>query len=162
VGHASEKLAPVTMTKAEEDWLDYAWDVVDCSDEHRRGCQRHGATSGPGVDGLDDLCFPGYLGRDYRGLLCVAAVHRSLLPGQYSNRQVRVGHSYREAHEAWRRGRSSDADAAFLEAVRTFYEAEFQTWGTWRRFRGLVEQVGFEMRHLAYANWSSSEAGAAM
>lgn len=82
------------MTKAEEDWLDYAWEVVNCSDDHRRGCLRHGATSGPGLDGLDDLSFPGYLGRDYRGLLCVAAVHKS--PEKVSDHEVRIGQRYRE------------------------------------------------------------------
>src|ERR687895_722802 len=75
-----ETLTGVSPATVENDWLDYAWGVVNCSAEHRRGCVRHGASSGPGLDGLDDLCFPGYLGRDYRRLLCVAGVHRSLLP----------------------------------------------------------------------------------
>ena len=145
-----ETLARVTPATAENDWLDYAWGVVNCSAEHRRGCVRHGASSGPGLDGLDDLCFPGYLGRDYRGLLCVAAVHRS--PENVSDHEVRVGQSYRAAHTAWRRGRSPDADAAFLEWVRTYYEAEFESWGRWRLFSGLAEQVGLTVRHIAYAN----------
>jgi hypothetical protein len=87
----SETLTTVTTTKVEQDWFDHAWDVVNCSDEHRRGCVRHRATSGPQRDGLGDLCFPGYLGREYDGLLCVAAVHRALRPEQHSDEQVRVG-----------------------------------------------------------------------
>ena len=106
----------MTMTEAEEHWLDHAWEVVNCSDDHRRGCVSHGATSGSGLDGLDDLCFPGYLGRDDGGLLCVAAVHKS--PEKVSDHEVRIGRRYREAHAAWRHERSPAADTAFIEMVR--------------------------------------------
>ena len=77
-------------------------------------------------------------------------MHRS--PEKVSNAEVRVGQRYRAAHTAWRRGRSPDADAAFLEAVGAHYEAVFESWGRWRLFSGLAAQVGLGVRHIAYAN----------
>jgi hypothetical protein len=70
VGESLEHLA-----RMEQDWLRYAWRIVNCPDDHRRGCFADGGAQGPGVDGSNQLRFPGSLGRDYRGLLCAALVH---------------------------------------------------------------------------------------
>src|SRR5215212_8545264 len=74
----------------ERRWLDYAWDILNCPEEHRRRCVGAGAAvPGPRrVDG-NDLPWPGYLGQDWnpnRGVLCVGAVHREPSPeGEAAN-----------------------------------------------------------------------------
>lgn len=149
------------MTETELQWLDYAWGVVNCSQEHQGRCVAAGAAvPGPGrVDG-NELRWPGYLGRDYRsnqGILCVAAVHREPSPSREESRPV-----LRETNAAlissarrWlASGRSDESDSFYIESVRRAYEEGLPHWRRWRRhFRILVEKyLGLKISEIAWAN----------
>ena len=143
------------MTGTERRWLDYAWNVVNCPLHHRRGCLIRGAASGNGVDGGNELRFPGYIGRSYepgRGVLLVGHVHREpephmSLPGDPAR--------FVAAHFRWiEHGRSDEADAAFLAEVRRYYGEAVAGWNPWRQFfRRIVEdELGMSLDQVAYAN----------
>ena len=158
MNEGTRNVAPKSVEQlalAERRWLDYAWRIVNCPPEHRQGCFAHGAAGGPGLDGINQLRFPGYLGRDFRGLLCVAHVHREPEKGGVGDtaRDREAGRRLLTADEEWRaRARSRNSDGAFLEAVRHHYETMFFTWDVWKPFRKLVEEVSFGVSQLAFAN----------
>ncbi len=148
-------------TDVEARWLDYAWDVVDCPDSHRRACEAAGGgIPGPGrVDG-NDLRWPGYLGRDYcegSGVLCVGAVHREAPLAMEATDPI-IARTNRElvaGARTWlRAGRSPQSDAAYLERLRSAYEEALPRWPRWRRhFRTLVEDyLSMSSTQIAWTN----------
>jgi hypothetical protein len=129
--------------------------VVNASQHHRRGCLVRDAASGRGLDGGNDIRFPGFLGERYtpeQGLLCVGQVHR-----EPTNPEHLDGDPERfiAAHRAWREsGRLADADTAFLAEVRRYYAATAASWNPWHTHfkRMVVGELGLDMSHIAYTN----------
>lgn len=149
------------MNDLERRWVDYAWGILNCPEEHRRRCVGAGAAvPGPRrVDG-NDLRWPGYLGRDWnpnRGVLCVGAVHRE--PSLESEAGDPIGaRTNAELIQFARRwlhvGRSPESDRAYLDSLRNTYEEALPSWSRWKRhFRTLVEDhLGLTVKEIAWTN----------
>jgi hypothetical protein len=114
------------------------------------------AASGVGVDGGNELRFPGYIGRSYKagqGVLLVGHVHREpepqhmSLPGDHER--------FIAAHFRWQASvRSEEADAEFLSEMRRHYEEAVSSWNPWRQFfRSIVEdELRMSLSEVAYTN----------
>jgi hypothetical protein len=148
------------LTEVERNWLDYAWRVVNCPDEHRAVCvAAGGAVPGPGrVDG-NELRWPGYVGRKWipgRGVLCVGAVHREADQAKHGGEVIsRTNRELNEATRAWAsRGRSTETDEVYLRAVQAAYVDALPTWERWNQhFRPLVNDLlKMNTDEIAWAN----------
>lgn len=140
----TRRAGPPARLSVEERWLDHAWRVVSCPDRHRQLCEAAGgATLRVGAVDGNELRWPGYLGRNYLGILCVGHVHRESTPDGLACQPLRVRRSYAQleaASRAWlAAGRSPQNDAAYLEAVRRTYEEVLSRWSRWRDFGKVVE-----------------------
>lgn len=149
------------MTQTERAWLEYAWRVVACPDDHLARCIANGAAvPGEGrVDG-NDLRWPGYLGREYRSgrsVLCVGAVHResSVKNEDASEIIANINRRLISSARTWLAyGRSKNSDAAYLEEVRDAYEKGLPAWPRYQRhFRRLVQDhLGLSVPEIAWTN----------
>ena len=147
-------------------WLDYAWDVVNCDADHLRCCRERGGA--PKDNGCSpkypDLRFPGYYGSNYRagGILCVALVHngRELFKRGFVNVE--------KATENWKKsGRTADDD--YLKAIQSGYAETISAWGPWNELGGPLKTIlGLSSNlnvasRIAYTNtakcWSVPGAG---
>ena len=148
------------MNETEKSWLDYAWRVVNCPENHLDACIRAGAAV-PGIDRVDgnDLRLPGYIGRNYQlgGILCVAAVGRepSLCDEKKDPVNAKLDARLFATIRRWiRDGRSQRNDAEYLESARVCYEESLPGWSRWKRhFRTLVEEyLKMGVSDIVYTN----------
>jgi hypothetical protein len=158
-GAPDNGLRSQTVNDTEGRWLEYAWGVVNCPDDHRRACEGGGAAvAGPGRYDGNELRFPGYLGRGYcegRGVLCVGAVHREADPDALEPQHAQLDAELVAAHRDWLASeRGLAADARFLSRLRVAYEGSLPFWPRWRRhFRPLVEvYLGMDPTEIAWTN----------
>lgn len=147
------------MTETEDRWLDYAWLVVNCTPEHRSGCEaRGGAPLGATRQDGNDFRWPGYLGRRYdegRGLLCVGHVHRERTGTDLAEVDAKVEGLLVDAVRAWLSlGRSPENDASYLAAVQDAFEEWIPAWRRWSRgFKRVVEgELGMDHTQIAWTN----------
>ncbi len=156
-----------SVNEIEANWLEHAWQIVNCPETHLRRCQAAGgAVPGQGrVDG-NELRWPGYLGRGYPsegGILCVGAVHREERPDDEKKNPV-IGRTNRELATATRHwmasGRTATNDVHYLESVRTAYEVALPEWSRWRRhFRRLIEDyLKLDLTQIAWTNLAKCRA----
>src|SRR3954468_11235119 len=96
-------MAPASLVDVEQRWLDHAWRVASCPDGHRRLCETAGgaAPRAGAVDG-NELRWPGYLGRNYIGILCVGHVSREVTPQHLALMPTQVRRSYARLEAASR------------------------------------------------------------
>ena len=155
------------VTKIEESWLDYAWSVVDCPDQHRTRCEVLGAAvPGPGSMDGNEVRWPGYIGRNYqenKGVLCIGAAHREAHPEEAADPVIgRTNADLVEAHRRWlHNGRSQTEDMAFLEGVRSAYEEALPHWRRWNNpFRKLIQDhLGMSISEIAWDNLAKCRGG---
>ncbi|MBD3233222.1 MAG: hypothetical protein GF315_05815 [candidate division Zixibacteria bacterium] len=148
-----------TNSDFESKWLDYAWSVLNCSNKQR--CYDAGAAK-PHPDRNDgnDLCWPGYIGRNYEpgeGILCVGAVHKELsLDALKKDAFIRRNNEdfVNSARQWLQEGRSPGADQAYLSTVRKVYERALPTWSRYRsHFRMLIEDyLCMDIAQIAWVN----------
>lgn len=145
---------------ATEAWLNYAEEVVNCPDAHRRRCIAAGGAV-PGSERVDgnELRWPGYLGADWQpgtGVLCVGSVHREAEPAkQIDPVNLRTDRELVVATRTWlAAGRSQGSDADYLHSLRAAYVDALPTWGPWKKFfRKIAEDgLGMSRSQIAYAN----------
>ena len=146
------------LSDIEQRWLDYAWGLVNCPEGHRRACEAAGGARprAGAVDG-NELRWPGYLGRNYAGILCVGHINREMTPEAEARMAIPVRRRYAEQILQSRRwiaeGRSPDSDRAYLEVVRTTHEAVVPLWPQWRDFAKVIEgQLQLDVTHIAWGN----------
>ena len=136
----------------QEDWLDYAWQVVACPSKHLLGCASAG---GVGCPGEEDARFPGFVGARFEpgnGVLCLGHVHR-YIPDKDDIEGDRLA-AIEKTITAWRRrGRNDESDAVFLAESRVTYQSSAPTWDYWaRNYQPLLSEARYLIDEIAFAN----------